>query len=213
MNGQVLKTEYSIDVGSGVCLGLEGRSGADIDSMGFLFINAIKSSELTDVTYPSLAKYTPQVNKEYIKSHFYHNGTATDQEQKSTYSRSLTKSSTWSTTSEIETTFSLSVTARIPDVFETSSGFGMTLGVEQTSSMTKEETKKIESEEVKVTVPARKTVSVEFSIGRAVINLPFSATVKIICLNGSELEFKSTGNYNGVAFTAVDVKTTESDYV
>ncbi|CAL8296146.1 unnamed protein product [Boreogadus saida] len=213
MNSEVLKTEYSIDVGSGVCLGLEGRSGSEIDSMGFLFINDIQSSVLTDVTYPSLAVYTPQVNKEYIKSHFYHNGTTTDQEQKSTYSRSLTKSTTWSTTTEIETTFSMSVTARIPDVFETSSGFGMTLGVEQTSSMTKEETKKIESEEVKVTVPARKTVSVEFSIGRAVINLPFSATVKIRCLNGSELEWKSTGNYNGVAFTAVDVKTTESDYV
>ncbi|XP_030222194.1 aerolysin-like protein [Gadus morhua] len=212
MNGQVLKTEYSIDVGSGVCLGLEGRSGSDIDNMGFVFINAIKSSVLTDITYPSLAKYTPQVNKEYIKSHFYHNGTATDLEQKSTYSRSLTKSTTWSTTTKIETTFSMSVTARIPDVFETSSGFGMTLGVEQTSSMTKEETI-TKSEEVNVTVPARKTVSVEFSIGRAVINLPFSATVKITCLNGSELQFKSTGNYNAVAFTAVDVKTTESDYL
>uniref|UniRef100_A0A8C5BG15 Aerolysin-like protein n=1 Tax=Gadus morhua TaxID=8049 RepID=A0A8C5BG15_GADMO len=208
-----LKTgEYSIDVGSGVCLGLEGRSGGEIDKMGFLFINAIKSSVLTDMTYPSLAMYTPQVNKEYIKSHFYHNGTATDLEQKSTYSRSLTKSTTWSTTTKIETTFSMSVTARIPDVFETSSGFGMTLGVEQTSSMTKEETI-TKSEEVNVTVPARKTVSVEFSIGRAVINLPFSATVKITCLNGSELQFKSTGNYNAVAFTAVDVKTTESDYL
>ncbi|CAL8320079.1 unnamed protein product [Gadus morhua 'NCC'] len=49
-----LKTEYSIDVGSGVCLGLEGRSGSDIDCMGFLFIKAIQSSVLTDMTYPSL---------------------------------------------------------------------------------------------------------------------------------------------------------------
>ena len=57
-----LQTEYSIDVGSGVCLGLVGRSGSDIDSMGFLFINAIKSSVLTDMTYPSLAIYTPQVS-------------------------------------------------------------------------------------------------------------------------------------------------------
>ena len=62
MNDWGLKTEYSIDVGSGVCLGLEGRSGSDIDSMGFLFINAIKSSVLTDMTYPSLAVYTPQVS-------------------------------------------------------------------------------------------------------------------------------------------------------
>ena len=57
-----LPTEHSIDVGSGICLGLEGRSGLDIDSMGFLFINDIKSAELTDMTYPSLAKYTPVVS-------------------------------------------------------------------------------------------------------------------------------------------------------
>ncbi|CAL8376046.1 unnamed protein product [Arctogadus glacialis] len=62
MNDWGLKTEYSIDVGSGVCLGLDGRASSDIDSMGFLFINAIKSSVLTDMTYPSLAMYTPQVS-------------------------------------------------------------------------------------------------------------------------------------------------------
>ena len=57
-----LKKEHSIDVGSGVCLGLDGRSGADIDCMGFLFISAIRSAELTDMSYPSLATYTPQVS-------------------------------------------------------------------------------------------------------------------------------------------------------
>ena len=62
MNSWPLKTEYSIDVGSGVCLGLQGNAYADIDCMGFLFINAIKSSVLTDMTYPSLAIYTPQVS-------------------------------------------------------------------------------------------------------------------------------------------------------
>jgi hypothetical protein len=62
MNDWGLKTEYSIDVGSGVCLGLEGSCSDDIDRMGFLFINAIKSAELTDLTYPSLPGYTPQVS-------------------------------------------------------------------------------------------------------------------------------------------------------
>ncbi|XP_059916239.1 aerolysin-like protein [Gadus macrocephalus] len=205
-----LKTEYSIDVGSGVCLGLEGNAGSDMDSMGFLFINAIKSSVLTDMTYPSLAMYTPQVNKEYIKSVTYQNDTAADQEEKFTYSRSVTKSTTWSTTTKIESTVSLSVTAGIPEVAEVSAGFSLTVGAEQTSSMTKEETI-TESDEVNVTVPAGKTVSVEASVGRAVIDLPYSATVKITCLNGSELHFQSNGNYNGVAYTAVTVKSTESD--
>ncbi|CAL8296215.1 unnamed protein product [Boreogadus saida] len=207
-----LKTEYSIDVGSGVCLGLEGRAGSDIDNMGFLFINAIKSSELTDLHYPTLAVYKPQVNKEYVKSVSYHNGSAEAQEHKCAYSRSVTKSTTWSNTVKIETTVSMSVTAGIPGLVETTGEFSVTLGAEKTSTMTSSETI-TESDEVNVKVPAGKTVSVEVSVGRAVIDLPFSATVKITCLNGSELCFKSTGNYNGVAYTTVDVNVTESDKV
>ncbi|CAL8320142.1 unnamed protein product [Gadus morhua 'NCC'] len=207
-----LKTEYSIAVGSGFCLGLQGGTGSDIDSMGFLFINAIKSSVLTDMTYPSLAMYTPQGNKEYIKSVSYHNGSTADQEHKCAYSRSVTKSTTWSNTVKIESTVSMSVKAGIPGVAEVSGGFSVTVGEEQTSSMTYSATV-TESDEIKVTVPAGKTVKVEVSVGRAVVDLPYSATVKIRCLNGSELHFQTTGRYIGVAYTAVDVKTTESDKV
>ncbi|KAK0144696.1 Aerolysin-like protein [Merluccius polli] len=207
-----LKTEYSIDVGSGVCLGLVGRSGADIDSMGFLFINAIESSVLTDMTYPSLAIYTPQVQKEYIKSVSYANDTAADQEYTCQYSRSVKKSTTWSTTSKIEFTVSTSVTAGIPEVASVSAGYSLTVGAEQTSSTTQEETK-TESDAVKVKVPAGKKASVVVSVGRANIDLPYSATVKITCKNGSKLVFPSTGQYNGVSYTTVDVKTTESDLV
>ncbi|CAL8376050.1 unnamed protein product [Arctogadus glacialis] len=161
----ILRYGHSIDVGSGVCLGLEGRAASDIDSMGFLFINAIKSTVLYNLTYPSLAKYKPQ-----------------------------------------------HVTAGIPDLVEVSGGFSLTEGAEQTSSTTSSETI-TESDEVNVTVPAGKTMKVVVSVGQAVIDLPYSATVEIRCLNGSELRFPSTGNYHGVAFTAVDVNVTESDKV
>ncbi|GBG87836.1 hypothetical protein CBR_g45992 [Chara braunii] len=33
-----LKTEYKMEVGSGICVGLQGKCGADIDCAGFLFI-------------------------------------------------------------------------------------------------------------------------------------------------------------------------------
>ncbi|KAI2644556.1 Aerolysin-like protein [Labeo rohita] len=41
MTGSGLQTEYPINVGSGFCLGLVGRSGWEIDCMGFLFLNNI----------------------------------------------------------------------------------------------------------------------------------------------------------------------------
>ena len=134
------------------------------------------------------------------------------QEQTAHYSRSVTKSTTWSNTTKIESTVSMSVKAGIPDLVEVSGGFSLTVGEEQSSSISRQETIE-ESDEIKVNVPPGKTVSVELTVGRAVIDLPYSATVKITCLNGSELVFPSAGNYNGVAYTAVDVKTTESDKV
>ena len=142
----------------------------------------------------------------------YHNGSTVAQEHKCAYSRSVTKSTTWSNTVKIEATISMSVTAGIPDVVEVSSGYSVTAGAERTSSMTNQETI-TESDEINVTVPAGKTISVDVSVGRAVIDLPYSGTVKIRCMNGGELNFKSTGNYNGVAFTAVNVNATESDKV
>ena len=142
----------------------------------------------------------------------YHNNTTVDQQQKVAYSRSVTKSTTWSTSTKIESTVSMSVKAGIPDLVEVSGGFSLTVGAQQTSSMTSSDTI-TESDEVSVKVPAGKTVTIELSVGRAVIDLAYSAKVKITCLNGSELVFPSTGNYNGVAYTAVHVKTTESDTV
>ncbi len=34
-----LKTEHPINIGSGICLGVEGRCGLDIDCIGFMFTN------------------------------------------------------------------------------------------------------------------------------------------------------------------------------
>lgn len=41
MTSWPLKTEYHMNVGSGFCLGVAGRSGADIDCIGFMFLNAV----------------------------------------------------------------------------------------------------------------------------------------------------------------------------
>ncbi|XP_024272622.1 aerolysin-like protein isoform X2 [Oncorhynchus tshawytscha] len=61
MTSWPLKAEYTIDVGSGIGLGLQGRFGSDIDCMGFLFINTIKSSVMTDMEYPTLSLFKPQM--------------------------------------------------------------------------------------------------------------------------------------------------------
>ncbi|XP_061884640.1 aerolysin-like protein [Entelurus aequoreus] len=204
-----LKNEHTIDVGSGVCLGLEGNAGSELDRLGFVFLNTIKSSVLTNVKYTTLASYKPQVTKEYIKSVSYTNNTTKPQVQKCTYSRSVTKSTAWTTKTKIEGKLDLTVKGGFPTMMDVSRGFSLTLGREKTSAMTHKETI-TESDEVSVTVPAGKTVNVELSAGRADIELPYSSTVIITCLNGCTLYFSSGGHYRGVVNTTVNVNTTES---
>ncbi len=61
-----LQKEYPIDVGCGFCLGVEGGTGSDIDCMGFMFLNAVQSTVLTNVNYPTINQLIPQVTVEEI---------------------------------------------------------------------------------------------------------------------------------------------------
>uniref|UniRef100_A0A8C8F3J5 Jacalin-type lectin domain-containing protein n=1 Tax=Oncorhynchus tshawytscha TaxID=74940 RepID=A0A8C8F3J5_ONCTS len=171
-----LKTEYTIDVGSGICLGLQGGYGSDIDCMGFLFINTIKSSVLTDMKYPTLSLFKPQVcvTPEYVKSLSHHNDTSLVQEESITYSKTLTKTSSWSVSNKIESTLSVSVKAGIPDLVEVTSGFSLTVGVEQSTSLQKTETI-TESDTINLKIPPGNTMDVEIT-----------AKVKVTCMNGSQ---------------------------
>ncbi|XP_038867204.1 aerolysin-like protein [Salvelinus namaycush] len=203
-----LKTEYTINVGSGICLGLQGRSGSDIDCMGFLFINNIKSSVLTDMRYPTLSLFKPQVSPEYVKSLSHHNDTSLVQEESISYSKTLTKTSSWSVSNKIESTLSVSVKAGIPDLVEVSSGFSLTVGVEHSTSLEKTETI-TESDTINLKIPPGKTMDVEVTVGRANIDLDYEANVKVTCMNGSQLVFPSKGVYTGVTYTSARVSTKE----
>uniref|UniRef100_A0A8C2DB95 Jacalin-type lectin domain-containing protein n=1 Tax=Cyprinus carpio TaxID=7962 RepID=A0A8C2DB95_CYPCA len=93
MTNMGLKKEHPIDIGSGFCLGVAGAAGADIDGMGFMFLNAVQSTVLTDVNYPTLHQLIPQVSVEEIKSGSYTNETSTNQEQTIETSKKVTKTS------------------------------------------------------------------------------------------------------------------------
>uniref|UniRef100_A0AAZ3Q7Z3 Jacalin-type lectin domain-containing protein n=1 Tax=Oncorhynchus tshawytscha TaxID=74940 RepID=A0AAZ3Q7Z3_ONCTS len=184
-----LKTEYTIDVGSGICLGLQGGYGSDIDCMGFLFINTIKSSVLTDMKYPTLQE--SDLNQ---LSLFIVRSQGGDQNQSR---KTLTKTSSWSVSNKIESTLSVSVKAGIPDLVEVTSGFSLTVGVEQSTSLQKTETI-TESDTINLKIPPGNTMDVEIT-----------AKVKVTCMNGSQLVFPSNGIYTGVTYTSARVSTKE----
>ncbi|KAI4895238.1 hypothetical protein NFI96_004904 [Prochilodus magdalenae] len=199
-----LKTEYPVDVGSGICVGLTGRAGADIDCLGFKFISGIKSTVLKDVNYPTLHRVIPSVSVEEIKSMTYQNSTSVMQEYKIETSKTLAKKSSWSVTNKMEFTFSMEVKAGIPEVAEVSAGFSFTLGTESTYGLENSE-QKTELLSFPVHVPPGKKMDVNITIGRATIDLPYTGTVQITCYNGSVLQFQTSGIYKGLTYT--DAKT------
>ncbi|KAK2850857.1 hypothetical protein Q5P01_007133 [Channa striata] len=203
-----LKTEYPIDVGSGICLGLKGRAGSDIDSLGIIFINSIKSTVLTNVNYPTIHQVIPQVVVEEIKSNSYENKSDVTQSYKVETSKKITKKSSWSVANKIETTFTVGVKAGIPEVAEVSSGFSFTLGVQSSYGLENSE-ERTESLSFSVQVPPRKTVVANITIGRATVDLPYTGTVEITCYNDSVLRFNTKGIYKGLTYTSAKTVVTE----
>ncbi|XP_017574901.2 aerolysin-like protein [Pygocentrus nattereri] len=203
-----LKHEYPIDIGSGICMGVIGRSSSDIDCLGFIFLNIIKSTVLTNINYPTLHNIIPQVATEELKSMTYHNDTTVDQQYTLETTKKIIKKSTWSVSNKIESTFSISVKAGIPGVEEIGSEFSYTVGVESTYSLEYSE----ENEEkfsFPVHIPHGKTLDAKMTIGRAVVELPYTGTVKITCHNDFVLKFNISGIYNGLTYTTADIHVKE----
>ncbi len=203
-----LKQEYPMDVGSGFCLGVEGRAGADIDCMGFVFLNAVQSTVLTNVIYPTLHQLIPQVTVEEILSVTYSNYSSVSQNQKIETSKKVIKTSSWSTSRSLTAALSVEVKAGIPKLGEISTGFNFSVGIQSTYSNVHTDEKN-ETLSTSIDVPPRKKVKVDTTIGRASFDLPYTGTVKITCKNGSVLQYETKGQYKGVSYTEIKVKTTE----
>ncbi|XP_067280368.1 aerolysin-like protein [Pseudorasbora parva] len=205
-----LKTEYPINVGSGFCLGVEGRSGWDIDCMGFLFLNDIQSVVLTDVLYPTIDKVTPQVTLEEIKSLAYENKSSIRQQQSIETSKKTTKTISWSMSSNITETFTVEVKAGIPDIVEASTKYSATVGKENTYSRV-HSSEKTETLSTNIEIPPQKKVKVKMTIGRCSFDLPYTGTVRMICNNGSVFSFQTKGQYKGLSYTDINIDTKELD--
>ncbi|XP_048026799.1 aerolysin-like protein [Megalobrama amblycephala] len=209
MKKQGLKTEYPMDVGSGYCLGVVGRAGADIDCMGFMFLNEVQSAVLTDVKYPTISQQIPEVAIKSIDSLSYSNDSSITQKQKVEISETITNKSSWSVSSSLEATFSMEVKAGIPGIAEVKGGYSVSVGLESTYSHEYSD-EKAETLSTDVDVPPGKKVDVDITIGRATFDIPYTGTVQITCKNGSVLQYETKGTYKGVTYTEIKVETKES---
>ncbi|XP_048011844.1 aerolysin-like protein [Megalobrama amblycephala] len=209
MTSWPLKREYPMDVGSGFCLGVVGSAGADIDCMGFMFLNAVQSTVLTNVNYPTINQLIPKVAVEEIKSLSYKNSSSVTQEQKVETTKTITNKSSWSVSASLTATFSMEVKAGIPEVAEVTAGYSVSVGLESTYSREYSD-QRSETLSTDIDVPPGKKVDVKITIGRATFDMPYTGTVQITCKNGSVLQYETKGTYKGVNYTDIKVVTKES---
>ncbi|XP_056117935.1 aerolysin-like protein [Rhinichthys klamathensis goyatoka] len=205
-----LKTEYPINVGSGFCLGVRGRSELDIHCIGFVFLNNIQSVVLTDVSYPTIKQEIPQVALEEIKSVTYRNRSSVRQQQTVETLKKIINRTSWSVSDNISATFSVEVKAGIPGIGEASAGLSTTVGEENTYSQ-EHNNENTETLVTNVEVPPRKKVDVNITVGRCSFDLPYTGTVRMSCENGSVFSFQTKGQYKGVTYTDINIDTKELD--
>ncbi|XP_028660324.1 aerolysin-like protein [Erpetoichthys calabaricus] len=200
MNRWEVNVEFRVDVGSGVCLGVIGRSGSDIDALGFMFLNSIKSIVMKNVEYTTLHKVIPCVTVEEIKSMTYRNKLTVEQEYTLDTSKTITRKSSWSVTNSLESSFSVSVQAGIPEVVEVNSQLSFKLGNIATYELETIE-EKTEPLSYVIKVPPGKTMNINITIGRVNMYLPYKAIVIVTCTDGSTYHYIKNGTYNGITYT------------
>ncbi|XP_060725144.1 aerolysin-like protein [Tachysurus vachellii] len=201
--------EVDVDVASGVCLGIKGKEDKLLFSLGFMFIDNIKSAELSTVVYNTKALgMKPKVSEEVIKSISYKNNTSEAQDYTIETSKTIIQKSSWSVNVRLELSVNLNIEAEIPMLVKGSGGFEFKVGVEGSyaSETTKEKTERIS---FPLKVPKHKTVNVSIIISEAKVNLPFTGIIKITCCNDEVLELKTSGIYKGVAYSDVQVAVNE----
>ncbi|KAH7429924.1 hypothetical protein KP509_09G072000 [Ceratopteris richardii] len=103
MTSWPLKQENAIEVASGLCVGLRGRAGADIDALGLTFLLPISHARLTNVRYPTLQLEAASIHP--VNIHEFYNENLSyrlPKEWTNTGSYTKTESASWSLPAGIE---------------------------------------------------------------------------------------------------------------
>lgn len=213
-----LKQEYPIDVASGLCVGVMGRHGDHIDSLGFMFLRTIASARMINVSYPTLDLETAGIVPVTLDSMSDSNNASTVSKNWTFGgSRSVTISSSWAITAGIELHASITVTAGIPTVAEVQGEYGWSISSSSTYTTSHEETRTLSWENSGVLQPGE-WISLQALTRRGTISLPYQATMQITLQNGALFTYPITALYAGVDYTNVQIVSTgtrhlDSDHV
>jgi hypothetical protein len=194
-----------INVGSGILVGAMGRSGDDIDKLGFVFVKEISEAVMTEMTYPGLYQTTPELTPERGATKTFKNNTSRDQTHNWTVTKEITFKESWSISAGVEFTYALEVEAGIPELVKVGSSYGLKLSVSATYSQEKTESVS-ESNEYPILVAPHSTVIATVTHSQAHITLPYRAWVIFNLTDGTQWKLRVNGMYKGITYTDDAIK-------
>ncbi len=202
-----LKTEYSMDVGSGLLAGIYGRGNADIDALGFAHLLPIKNSILKGITYPTLDSDLVATTPFMLDRVTIDNLQGTvPKEATLRGSESLTTETSWSNTTSLELSITSTVKAGIPLIADVEVSTSITVGNEFTYQRTTSSTVE-RSVENKVIAPPGQKVRDTATTYQDKLDLPYYGTFEVQMQNGTIFSYPVSGIYKGVSARSVFITT------
>ncbi|HLP45935.1 MAG TPA: hypothetical protein VK469_08315 [Candidatus Kapabacteria bacterium] len=201
------KDEYTAIVGSGLCVGIEGNSGADIDQLGFKFIKAIGKMELTNVEYPSLAFDTSSIKEVSLANFSDKNGSMVEKQWEFKNSIEETTERTWSTTFNVELWGQFSVTAGVPEISEVTGTFGWKVGSQQNFERKTESKITLEWSNSGSLKPGESINLEAITRQGNLSSLEMKGNLEITTVDKKFVSIPITGFYKGIDYSKVDIIT------
>lgn len=198
------RTPYSIDVGSGICVGVKGKAGGDIDALAFVFLKPIAHAVIEEMRYPTLQFDTPSVAPVSLETFRKVNTGQQARDYDFHGGREEETSESWSTTLGLEAYMEVAVSAEVPEVVSVENRFGWKLSASATHTLT-ETHKQSLSWSISGTLKPGESVSLAAITRRGTLSIPYRGRMRVTLKNGEIFQYDVSGTYTGVAYTGVEI--------
>ncbi|XP_038053297.1 aerolysin-like protein [Patiria miniata] len=182
---------------SGIVCGMFGKYGDDVDCLGFAVMNPIERARLVNVTYPNLDLKVVADTPTIVASNEYSNGTSVNQSYTLTGEKTVTTERSWSVTTGFEMSYSVSVSASIPQVADIEASTSWTLSSETTHSRS-ETISEEQGWEWPIVCPPYMRIRASGTMYQDSIDNAYEAKVHIDLKNGQDYEYAVKGIYEGM---------------
>ncbi len=205
--------EYILNVGYGALIGVSGKGGNALDSLGFYLIKPADSLKMSDVVYATSTLSTPEIMDQTNIT--YNNNTSQAQSYEYDYSYTNSQNYAWETTSGFQDTYSISITASVPELgLDESASAEWTYSTETTTSSEFTSSQEV-NDSYPVNVAPYTSVTLEMTNYVGKCNSSYTALVSLVLEGSSEVEplnfnYHTKGTYAGANTTDVVVTVTET---